>query len=117
MGNSSRPGSVVVHEIDHEPFTVSEQQYVVRELVWNSLVDRSYELVRLGDDAVLTEHESFGEYPSDAQIAAVLHDYGIDVELGMCKFCEGQILLVTAHRHRHGWVGHCCWDDRLRSTE
>ena len=44
-------------------------QYLVRELVWNGISGRSYELVRVADDIVLTEDESFDEYPTDAQIA------------------------------------------------
>lgn len=118
MGNSSPPGSGEVREIDHEPFQVLGEQYVVRELVWNGSADRSYDLVRLVGDIVLTEDESFDHYPTDAQLAAVLTDHGIDVELEICRFCSGTILRATAHRHGHGWVGNaCCWDERLRATE
>lgn len=117
MGNSSRPGSVVVREIEHEPFGVLGEQYVVRELVWNGITGRSYDLVRLVGDVVLTD-ESFDQYPTDAQLAEVLTDHGIDVELEMCKFCHSDILRATAHRHGSGWVGDsCCWDERLRATE
>lgn len=75
-----RPGRVVVRETDHEPFTVFGERYVVRELVWNGIPGRSYELVRLADDVVLTEDESFNEYPTGEQIAAVLNDHGSDVK-------------------------------------
>jgi hypothetical protein len=118
MGNSSRPGSVVVREIDHEPFEVRGVQYLVRELIWNDIAGRSYELVRVTDDVVLTEDESFDEYLTDPQVAAVLADHGIDVELETCTFCHGEILRATAHLHGNAWVGDsCCWDERLRATQ
>jgi hypothetical protein len=117
MGNSSRPGSLVVGERDHESFEVAAQFYVIRELRWNGIDGRSYELVRLDGDVVLTEGEAFSEYPTDAEIAEVLERHGVDVELGECKFCGEAVLLATAHPHHNGWVGLCCWDDRLRSTE
>ncbi|MEU3499902.1 hypothetical protein ABZ726_03720 [Streptomyces hundungensis] len=68
------------------------------------------------DDQVLTEDASFDTYPTDAQIAVVLQGSGLDVELEMCKMCRQEVLLATAHRHDNGWVGTCCWDDRLRMT-
>jgi hypothetical protein len=34
-----------------------------------------------------------------------------------CKFCHEAVSEVGAHRHDGGWVGDCCWDERLRSTE
>ncbi|TLQ39464.1 hypothetical protein [Streptomyces marianii] len=74
MGNTSRTGTVVIREIDHDSFTVDAEQYLVRELVWNGITSRSYDLVRLRDDQVLTEDESFDSHPTDAQIAAVLED-------------------------------------------
>ncbi|MDX3695001.1 hypothetical protein PV726_32610 [Streptomyces europaeiscabiei] len=79
MGNTSRPGTVVVREIDHDLFEVEEEQYLVRELVWNGIDGRSYELVRRRDDAVLTADESFDRYPTDAQIAVVLEEHDIDL--------------------------------------
>ncbi|WP_157620320.1 hypothetical protein [Saccharothrix sp. NRRL B-16348] len=117
MGNSSRPGSIVIREIDHTPFEVFGEQHVVRELIWNGIAARSFDLVRLTDGAVLTD-ESFGEYPTDAQIAETLRDHGVDVELSVCMFCGEEVLPATAHRRRNGWVGNsCCRDDRLRATE
>lgn len=117
MGNASRRGSIVVREADHEPFTMDEEQYLVRELVWNGNAGRSYDLVRLRDDQVLTEDESFTKYPTDKQIADVLEDHGTYVDLETCKFCRAAVLLTTAHRHDTGWVGDtCCWDERLRHT-
>lgn len=117
MGNSSRPGSVVVGERDHEAFEVDGQRYVVRELRWNGIDGRSYELVRLDGDVVLTDDEAFSDHPTDAEIATVLLRHGVGVELGECTFCGGTVLLATAHRHHNRWVGTCCWDERLRSTE
>ncbi|MFJ6437864.1 hypothetical protein [Streptomyces sp. NPDC091416] len=99
MGNPSRPGSIVTREIGHTPFTVSGEQYAVLELVWNGDVGRSYDLVRLGDDSVLTEAESFDSYPTDGQIAVTLADHGIEAEIMDCKFCGEDALLATAHRH------------------
>ncbi|MEU7031621.1 hypothetical protein AB0A60_33600 [Streptomyces sp. NPDC046275] len=92
------------------------EQYFVRETVWNGIDGRSYDLVRRRDDQELTEDESFDSYPTDAQIAAVLEEHGIDVELEMCKICRKAILLATAHRHDNGWVGTCHWEERLRMT-
>jgi hypothetical protein len=34
-----------------------------------------------------------------------------------CKFCHGAVTEIGAHRHDGGWVGECCWDERLRATE
>lgn len=118
MGNGSRPGSRVVREIDHESFEIDGVKYVVRELVWNGIEGRSYDLYRVADDVVLTEDESFDAYPTDAEVAEVLAGHDVDVELEACKFCGGDVLRATAHRHGRGWVGDsCCWDERLRATE
>ncbi|MFC8021623.1 hypothetical protein [[Kitasatospora] papulosa] len=117
MGNTSKPGSVVVREIDHDPFEVDGEQYLVQELLWNGIDGRSYDLVRRRDGQILTEDESSDGYPTDAQIALVLEKHGVDVELETCKFCRKEILRATAHRHDNGWVGNaCCWDDRLHMT-
>ena len=115
MGNMSRPGTVMIDEIDHPPFDVDGEQYFVRELVWNGISGRSFEVVRLSGDVVLTD-ESFDFSPAGAQIAAVLEGHGIDAELETCKMCRKEILLAAAQRHDSGWVGSCCWDDRLRMT-
>ncbi|MFI9771858.1 hypothetical protein ACIHJG_34090 [Streptomyces sp. NPDC052415] len=93
------------------------EQYLVRELLWNGIDGRSFDLVRGCDDQILTEDESFDRYPAEAQIALVLEKHGVIVELETCKLCREEILLATAHRHGNGWVGNaCCWDDRLRMT-
>ena len=34
-----------------------------------------------------------------------------------CKFCNNQIPNDIAHLHQGSWVGECCWDERLRTTE
>lgn len=115
MGNSSRPGTVVVREIDHAEFTVAGERFRVVESVWNGITSRSFDLLRCNGDEVLTD-ESFDTYPTDAQIATVLDEHGIDVDLEICKMCQHEILLPTARRHGAGWVGSCCWDQRLHMT-
>ncbi|WP_091454763.1 hypothetical protein [Actinokineospora iranica] len=108
----------MVREIDHDSFEIDDVTYVIRELVWNGIDGRSYDLHRVADDVVLTEDKSFNAYPTNAQVAEVLTRHGVDVELEVCVFCEDDVLLATAHRHGRGWVGDsCCWDERLRATE
>jgi hypothetical protein len=34
-----------------------------------------------------------------------------------CKFCEKETPAAAAHIHQGGYVGECCWDERLRVTE
>jgi hypothetical protein len=34
-----------------------------------------------------------------------------------CAFCHKKTLLSTAHLYQGMWVGDCCWDERLRTTE
>ena len=34
-----------------------------------------------------------------------------------CKFCGRAAYAHVAHLHQGGWVGLCCWDERLRGTE
>ncbi|MBD3004605.1 hypothetical protein [Streptomyces sp. 5-10] len=95
---------------------VDGERYCIRELHWSGIDGRSYDLVRCNGNEVLTEDESFDNRPTDAQIAVVLEEHGIDAELETCKMCRKEILLATAHRHDNGWVGTCCWDERLRMT-
>lgn len=40
-----------------------------------------------------------------------------DVRTVPCKFCCQPVVTTDAYRHNCGWVGECCWDERLRSTE
>lgn len=121
MGNSSRPGSIVIKEIDHPAFHVQGEKFFIRESIWNGDEDeggRSYDLVQGEDEAILTEEESFDSYPTDARVAAVLEEHGFDAELVGCKFCGDEVLKATAHRHQREWVGAGChWDERLRMTE
>jgi hypothetical protein len=35
----------------------------------------------------------------------------------ICKLCKNPTPAATAHRHTEGYVGDCCWDERLRMTE
>ncbi|MET8860787.1 hypothetical protein [Streptomyces sp. NPDC004579] len=105
----------MIDEIDHDVFEVDGERFVVRELVWNGITGRSFEVVRLAGGEVLTA-ESFDVHPSDEQIAVVLEEHGTDVEMETCKLCRHAVLLATAVRHGAGWVGSCCWDERLRMT-
>lgn len=34
-----------------------------------------------------------------------------------CKLCGREAHVHLSHLHQGGWVGPCCWDDRLRTTE
>ena len=34
-----------------------------------------------------------------------------------CIFCHKQVPINEAHLHQGNWVGPCCWDERLRTTE
>jgi len=34
-----------------------------------------------------------------------------------CKFCHRPVDPTTAHLHDGGYVGECCWDERLRTTK
>ncbi|GAA1236364.1 hypothetical protein GCM10009578_091920 [Streptomyces rhizosphaericus] len=115
MGNSSRPGTVVIREIGHDAFEVNGDRFRVIESVWNGIAGRSFDLVRCNGDEVLTD-ESFDTYPTDTQIAITFQEHGIEVSLEMCKMCQRDVLQITAHSHGTGWVGSCCWDERLRMT-
>jgi hypothetical protein len=117
MGNSSRSGSVVIDEVDEEPFEIDGERYLVRKSRWNQ-AGETYDLVRVADEMILTMDDSFESNPTDQQIADVLTQHDIDAEVVECKLCERAALAATAHRHENGWVGdRCCWDERLRSTE
>lgn len=35
----------------------------------------------------------------------------------VCKLCHQPALAKTAHLHQGEYIGECCWDERLRSTE
>jgi hypothetical protein len=62
-------------------------------------------------------------------IAALLRLAGRDVHDGpesgagdrpehvLCLFCQQQAPAATAHPYMGGWVGECCWDKRLRSSQ
>ena len=34
-----------------------------------------------------------------------------------CTLCSSEVHLRQAHHHSMGWIGPCCWDERLRATE
>ncbi len=35
----------------------------------------------------------------------------------LCRFCQRQCSASTARPYQGGWVGECCWDERLRSSQ
>jgi hypothetical protein len=39
------------------------------------------------------------------------------VERVPCALCGEPARADEAHRHGEGWIGECCWDERLRTTE
>lgn len=48
-------------------------------------------------------------------IAQILEDLRLPTVA--CKFCGHEAHAHQAHRHEGGWVGPCCWEERLRATE
>lgn len=48
-------------------------------------------------------------------VAQILEDLRLPTVT--CKFCGHEATERQAHRHDGGWVGPCCWDERLRATE
>jgi hypothetical protein len=40
-----------------------------------------------------------------------------DFGMVVCTVCEQDALASTAHLHQSQWIGDCCWDERLRSSE
>jgi len=34
-----------------------------------------------------------------------------------CSRCRSMVPADTAHVHQNSWIGECCWDERLRSSE
>lgn len=55
--------------------------------------------------------QDFLEHAADEDENAVY------VPMVSCKFCGKAIPNADAYMHQSGWVGECCWDERLRSTE
>jgi len=41
----------------------------------------------------------------------------MEPETVTCCFCKRQTSVSTAHLHQDTWVGECCWDERLKTTE
>ena len=48
-------------------------------------------------------------------IGEILEDLRLPTTL--CKFCGREAHVLQSHLHQGGWVGPCCWDERLRTTE
>ncbi|ONI88091.1 hypothetical protein ALI22I_20345 [Saccharothrix sp. ALI-22-I] len=68
MGNSSRPGSIVTGTRRVRVVRVDGEYYRVLESTWNGTDGLSYDVERISDDVVLTESESFGDLPADADV-------------------------------------------------
>lgn len=34
-----------------------------------------------------------------------------------CSLCSEEAPIASAHMHQGKFIGECCWDDRLRTTE
>jgi hypothetical protein len=60
--------------------------------------------------------EQLGESDTEARIRALAEENDTDPATVTCKFCEEQVPASTAYRHDGGYVGECCWDDRLNAT-
>jgi hypothetical protein len=61
--------------------------------------------------------DSLHEYGSEPSLFE-LDDNGLKAEdCVQCIFCEKQVEARTAHLHRGKYVGDCCWDERLRTSE
>lgn len=77
----------------------------------------------VGKDSCLIDWE-YGRYPKEVLIP---DDYEPDktpmpsfpkvVGTVTCDICGELTSLGTAHLHQDEWVGECCWDDRLKSSE
>lgn len=48
-------------------------------------------------------------------IAQILEDLRLPTVT--CEFCGLEAHARQAHRHGAGWVGPCCWDERLHASE
>ena len=48
-------------------------------------------------------------------IAQILEDLRLPTVA--CKLCGRDVHERQAHRHDSGWIGPCCWDERLCATE
>jgi hypothetical protein len=60
--------------------------------------------------------EQLGESDAEAHIRALAEENDTDPATVTCKFCREQVPARTAYRHDGGYVGECCWDDRLNAT-
>jgi hypothetical protein len=60
--------------------------------------------------------EQLGESDTEARIRAVAEENRAQPATVACKFCGEQVPANTAYRHDGGYVGDCCWDERLRAT-
>ncbi len=72
------PGSAVVQETNY-PFDFEGERYCVRELRWNGMDDRSYDVYRLSDGELMSDGhstESFDHFPTDTQIADQIRAFG-----------------------------------------
>jgi hypothetical protein len=47
----------------------------------------------------------------------LLTDDGDVDYIQLCKLCQKPTPASTAHCHQGGYIGECCWDERLRASE
>ena len=77
---------------------------------------------------VVVEHSDYSltleDVDSDERVRYRLTTQGLeemeemeDEALLMCSLCHAMSPAKTAHLHQGGYIGECCWDDRLKSSE
>jgi hypothetical protein len=89
-----------------------------RELA-QALLEKIYDALNVKNQAFLDVYiEAFEMAPAFLQDGIRCMDGGPSLRGKSCGLCDQPINSRTAHRHGSlGWVGECCWDERLRATE
>lgn len=53
-----------------------------------------------------------------AGVTDILCSFGLTPpQMIMCDLCKEDTPMKTAHLHQGKYIGECCWDERLRTTE
>ena len=69
-----------------------------------------------GNESLNTQDEVGGaDFVQD--VARQFYDHELWPKTVTCKLCGKETPAGTAHLHQGQWVGECCWDERLRTTE